>query len=88
MEPSLTKPCLLPQPDRQSPPPIVAGNCRLTRKNVETVRNNYPIKKLGLPNSPDLMAAINTYGRSNRNKYRTVVNYMLATRFSKESVYG
>lgn len=67
----------------------VAGT---SESELETVRNNYLIKKLGLPDSPDLMAAINivldTYGRSNRNKYRAVVYYMLATHFSKESVYG
>ncbi len=67
----------------------VAGT---SESELETVKNNYLIKKLGLPDSPDLMAAINTvldtYGRSNRNKYRAVVYYMLATHFSKESVYG
>jgi hypothetical protein len=67
----------------------VAGT---SERELETVKNNYLIKKLGLPDSPDLMAAINTvldtYGRSNRNKYRAVVYYMLATHFSKESVYG
>ena len=39
------------------------------------------MKKLGLPDGPNLMAAINsvidTYGRSERNKYRAVVYYML-----------
>ncbi len=67
----------------------VAGT---SESELETVKNNYLIKKLGLPDGPDLMAAINTvldtYGRSNRNKYRAVVYYMLATHFSKESVYG
>ena len=59
---------------------------------IETVRNNFLIKKLGLPDGPDLITAINsvldTYGRSNRNKYRAVVYYMLTTHFSKESVYS
>jgi hypothetical protein len=59
---------------------------------IETVRNNFLIKKLGLPDGPDLNTAINsvldTYGRSNRNKYRAVVYYMLTTHFSKESVYS
>ena len=58
---------------------------------LETVKNNYLIKKLGLPDSPKLMQAINavldTYGRSERNKYRAVVYYMLAKHFGKESVY-
>lgn len=59
---------------------------------LETVKNNFLIKKLGLSDGPELMAAINkvveTYGRSERNKYRPVVYYMLTTHFGKESVYG
>ena len=59
---------------------------------LETVKKNFLMKKLGLPDSPALMeainAVINTYGRSERNKYRAVVYYMLAKHFGKESVYG
>lgn len=59
---------------------------------LETVKNNFLIKKLGLSDSADLMGAINsvidTYGRSERNKYRAVVYYMLVKHFGKESVYG
>ena len=59
---------------------------------LETVKNNFLIKKLGLADSPALMEAINkamdTYGRSERNKYRAVVYYMLTKQFAKESVYG
>ena len=59
---------------------------------LETVRKNFLIKKLGLDDSPKLMEAINagidTYGRSERNKYRAVVYYMLVKHFGKESVYG
>jgi hypothetical protein len=48
---------------------------------LETVKNNFLIKKLGLADSPALMEAINTaletYGKSERNKYRAVVYYML-----------
>jgi len=59
---------------------------------LETVKNNFLMKKLGLPDGPELMDAINsvltTYGQSNRNKYRAVVYYMLAKHFGKESVYG
>lgn len=58
---------------------------------LETVKNNFLIKKLGLAESPKLMEAINavidTYGRSERSKYRAVVYYMLAKHFGKESVY-
>lgn len=58
---------------------------------LETVKNNFLIKKLGLKDGPQLMAAINsaieTYGKSERNKYRAVVYYMLTRHFGKESVY-
>ena len=59
---------------------------------LETVKNNFLIKKLGLSDSPALMEAINscieTYGKSERNKYRAVIYYMLTKHFGKESVYG
>ncbi len=59
---------------------------------LETVKNNFLIKKLGLPDSPELMDAIKSvldaYGQSERNKYRAVVYYMLVKHFGKESVYG
>ena len=59
---------------------------------LETVKNNFLIKKLGLADGPQLMAAINealtTYGQSERSKYRAVVYYMLTKKFGKESVYG
>ena len=59
---------------------------------LETVKNNFLIKKLGLADSPALDTAIDeaieTYGRSERNKYRAVIYYMLTKKFGKESVYG
>lgn len=58
---------------------------------LELVKNNFLVKKLGLKDGPQLMAAINsvieTYGQSERNKYRAVVYYMLTKHFGKESVY-
>jgi hypothetical protein len=58
---------------------------------LETVRTNFLIKKLGLADGPSLMAAIQsvleTYGKSERNKYRAVVYYMLVKHFGKEAVY-
>ena len=58
---------------------------------LETVKKNFLMKKLGLADSPALMEAINavidTYGRSERNKYRAVVYYMLVKHFGKESAY-
>ncbi|UOA25335.1 DUF2853 family protein [Pseudosulfitobacter sp. DSM 107133] len=59
---------------------------------LETVKENFLIKKLGLADGPQLMEAINsvlaTYGQSERNKYRAVVYYMLTKHFGKDSVYG
>ncbi|NOD65056.1 MULTISPECIES: DUF2853 family protein [unclassified Ruegeria] len=59
---------------------------------LETVKNNFLIKKLGLADGPELMEGINkameTYGTSERNKYRAVVYYMLTKHFGKEAVYG
>lgn len=59
---------------------------------LETVKNNFLIKKLGLADGPALMDAINsvmdTYGRSERNKYRAVVYYLLVKQFGKEAIYS
>ena len=59
---------------------------------LETVKKNFLMKKLGLPDGPALTEAIDsviaTYGKSERNKYRAVVYYMLVKHFGKESVYG
>ena len=59
---------------------------------LETVKKNFLMKKLGLAESPDLDAAIQkaieTYGRSERNKYRAVMYYMLTKHFGKEAIYG
>lgn len=60
-------------------------------KELETVRNNFLMKKLGLKESSKLDEAIDEvmeqYGRSNRNKYRAVVYYLLTLKFKKQSVY-
>ena len=67
----------------------VAGS---DKSELETVKNNFLVKKLGLADSPALMEAINavidTYGRGERNKYRAVVYYMLTKHFSKEAIYA
>lgn len=61
-------------------------------KELATLKNNFLIKKLGLPDNDKLDAAIasviDTYGQSNRNKYRVVVYYLLTKHFKKESVYA
>ena len=67
----------------------VAGS---QESELETVKNNFLIKKLGLADGPELMDSINsvieTLGRSERNKYRAFVFYMLTKHFGKESVYS
>ena len=59
---------------------------------LETVKNNFLIKKIGLADSPELMDGINAvieqYGKSERNKYRAVVYYLLTKHFGKEAVYA
>ncbi|MDU8886233.1 DUF2853 family protein [Yeosuana sp. MJ-SS3] len=58
---------------------------------LATVKNNFLIKKLGLEDSSELDSAITSvmdrYGKSNRNKYRAVVYYLLVKHFNKESTY-
>ncbi len=59
---------------------------------LETVKANFLMKKLGLADGPELMAgidtAVETYGKSERNKYRAVLYYLLVKQFGKESVYS
>ncbi|MDO6518028.1 Protein of unknown function [Zobellia uliginosa] len=60
-------------------------------KELETVKKNYLMKKLGMSDDPKLMEAIKSvvekYGASNRNKHRAVIYYMLCKHFNKASVY-
>ena len=59
---------------------------------LETIKKNFLMKKLGLKDGPELDAALQsvfeTYGMSERNKYRAVVYYMLTKHFGKEAVYA
>ena len=61
-------------------------------RDRETVKQNFLIKKLGLTDGPNLMSGIDsvmeTYGKSNRSKYRAVVYYLLVKHFNKESAYA
>ena len=61
------------------------------KSEMQRVVDNYLVKKLGLPKSDKLMdsveAVIEKYGKSNRNKYRAIVYYMLCKHHKKESVY-
>lgn len=59
---------------------------------MTTVKNNFLIRKLGLEDGPELdaglEAVIEAYGKSDRNKYRAVIYYMLTKHFGKDAVYG
>lgn len=59
---------------------------------LETIKKNFLGKKLGIKDQAamdaGLAAAIETYGRSERNKYRAVFYYLLTRHFGKESVYS
>ena len=59
---------------------------------LDRVKQNFLIKKLGLKDGPELDKAIDVvlekYGKSNKSKYRAVVYYLLAKNFKKESVYN
>jgi hypothetical protein len=62
------------------------------KKELETIKKNFLIKKLGLADGAELdkglEKAMETYGRSVRSKYRAVVYYLLTKHFRKESVYN
>ncbi|MFK7971757.1 MAG: DUF2853 family protein [Bacteroidia bacterium] len=59
---------------------------------LDRVKNNFLIKKLGLSDGPELDAAISEvseqYGKSNPSKYRAVFYYLLVQKFGKQSVYS
>jgi Protein of unknown function (DUF2853) len=60
-------------------------------EELERIRANFLIKKLGLKDGPALMdginAAVDTYGKSERNKFRAVFYYLLVKHFGREAAY-
>jgi len=60
-------------------------------KELETVKKNFLIKKMGLEDSPKLdeaiAAAIEAIGSSNRNKYRAIFYTLLVQELGLESLY-
>jgi hypothetical protein len=58
---------------------------------LETVKNNFLMKKLGFSDSPKLDAAIKAVcekmGSSNRNKYRAMFYYLLVKEMGAEKKY-
>ena len=61
------------------------------KKELETVKKNFLLKKLGLTDGEKLDNAIETViekvGKSNRNKYRAIVYYLLVKELGQESKY-
>jgi len=59
----------------------VAGS---QKSELETVKTNFLMGKLGLPDGPELMDASNkvieTYAKPERNKYRAVFSYIMTKR--------
>ena len=62
------------------------------QSEIDTVKKNFLIKKLGLSDGPKLDDALNEtcdkMGSSNRNKYRVLFYALLVKKFGKESVYS
>ena len=62
------------------------------QSELDRVKNNFLIKKLGLADGPTLDAAIKEVveklGQSNRNKYRAIFYYLLVQKFGKESMFS
>ena len=60
-------------------------------KELERVKQNFLIKKLGLADGPELdkhiAGVVNKLGSSNTNKYRALFYYLLVKSAGKESVY-
>jgi len=61
------------------------------KEELARVKTNFMEKKLGLSGG-DLDAGINyaieTIGKSNRNKYRVVFYYLIVKKFGKEAIYS
>ena len=61
------------------------------KEELGRIKKNFLIRKLGLKDGPELdagiAAAIETYGKSERNKYRAVFYYLLTTHFGRQAAY-
>ena len=60
-------------------------------KELDRVKKNFLIKKLGLKDTPKLdegiQHVIGQFGKSNRNKYRAMFYYLLAKKFRKSAMF-
>lgn len=61
-------------------------------EELNRVKENFLIKKLGLSDGDNLDEAIkevvDTFGSSNRNKHRAIFYYLLTKKFNKEAIYN
>jgi len=61
------------------------------KTEIDRVKKNFLIKKLGLKDEPKLDKALvevcEEMGKSNRNKYRPIFYYLLVIKFKKESMF-
>ena len=66
---------------------VAAGD----KKEMDRVRKNFLIKKLGLADTPKLdegiQDVIQQIGKSNRNKYRAMFYYLLVKKFRKSKLF-
>lgn len=62
------------------------------KSEMDRVKVNFLIGKLGLKDSPELDAAVveacNAMGSSNKNKYRAIIYALLVKKFGKQSLYA
>jgi len=60
-------------------------------KELDRVKKNFLIKKLGLKDTPKLdeaiAEAVTVFGKGNRNKYRAIMYYLLAKKFRKSTMF-
>ncbi len=62
------------------------------KKELETVKQNFLMKKLGLEDSPKLDKAIaetvEDFGKGNRNKYRAIFYYLLVKKLKQSKQFA
>lgn len=77
-------------------PSIYKKNAELvscsSKEELDKIKTNFLIKKLGLPNDDKLDVAIKNackaMGTSNRQKYRPIFYALLVKEFAKEDIYA
>lgn len=77
-------------------PSIYLGDASLVsgsdKEELDRVKNNFLIRKLGLADGPELDKAlvevVEKMGKGNRSKHRAIFYALLVQKFKKESVYN